>query len=70
MNWWKKGAWKDESVSVQAVGWMAEKMWFDWWQGPEIFSSSNPKVSGVCVCVIVYVSLSPPWVTWSKWRKY
>jgi hypothetical protein len=37
MSWWEKGAWKGESLSVQAVGWMTEKMWFDCCQGPEIF---------------------------------
>jgi len=37
MNRWKKGARKAESVSDQAVGWMAEKLWFDSWQGPEIY---------------------------------
>jgi hypothetical protein len=51
MNWLKKGAWNGESVSVQAVGRMTEKMWFDCWQEPEIVSSPKPKESRVCVCV-------------------
>ena len=37
MNIWKKGAGKAESVSDQAVGWMAETLWCDCWQGPEIY---------------------------------
>ena len=48
MNWWKKGAWKGESVSVQAVGWVTGNMWFYCWQGPEIFSSLKLKVASVC----------------------
>ena len=55
MNWWKKGAWKGESVSVQAVGWVTGNVWFDCWQGPEISSSPKLKVAGVCVCVCVCV---------------